>query len=428
MRITKMRGMRAAGLWRMALLAVPMVGMLVAGCAAAGGESAGQGTGMRSPTAAECAQVAAVQPPADARREVLLVDNTASQVRQGMPPAVTEQLQTAQKDGAVLIIMAVNGEGAAPRLVRATVLDPRRGHDSPDAQEARHIALQCVADWAYGPDAAATARGSDVAGALAAAVRQRPQKLLVVSDAVATAGAVDLRVLGYDADPKAVAAAARGADALPSFSSIDEVVWTGAGDTVRPLPESARSGLQRLWQALLREAGASRVTFDTRAASGPGPSGHRLRVPGDPIPVPHSIRITLPHGETCFRLPAALLFAGDSSRPAADAARQLTPLVEQLAQHEGWVATLSGHTADYGTPAGRLRLSQARAEAIAGLLRSLGMSPGRISTVGYGATRPLMPEWHHGIHDVAAAAANRRVEALLHPVGSSPPAVCPATN
>jgi len=424
MRFSKKWGIRA-GLWRLAMAAVlAMLALLLSGCASTGGGLADTAAGTRIPSAGECQQVAAVPRPATALRVELLIDNTTSQTRQGLPPAVAEQLQAAQRSGAVLTILAVNGADAAPRLVRTIALDPRAGHDSPEAEEARRIALECVPGWAYGPDAVPTAGGSDVAAALAAAARQRPQKLLVVSDAAATAGAVNLNVLGYDANPKGVATAARKAKVLPSLAGT-EVVWTTLGETVQPLPEPARSGLQELWQALLRAAGAPRIIFDTRTAEATAPAAASTR-PRDPIPVPHADQLNMPHHQgSCFRFPAAMLFTPDSSRLAADAASQLAPVAQQLTQQPGWKATVAGHTARYGTPAGRQRLSQARADAVAGVLRGLGISSQRLGTVGYGATHPLKPEWDHGRHDPVAAAANRRVEIVLHPAGSNPPAVCP---
>ncbi|MGW7362661.1 hypothetical protein ACWGI8_04345, partial [Streptomyces sp. NPDC054841] len=90
------------------------LGLLLAGCAGTTGEQAGPQS-EAAPTAAECAQVAAVPLPAGARSVALVVDNTASRARQGMPPAVAERLQAAQRGGEVLTILAVNGAGAAPR-------------------------------------------------------------------------------------------------------------------------------------------------------------------------------------------------------------------------------------------------------------------------------------------------------------------------
>jgi outer membrane protein OmpA-like peptidoglycan-associated protein len=58
----------------------------------------------------------------------------------------------------------------------------------------------------------------------------------------------------------------------------------------------------------------------------------------------------------------------------------------------------------------RHNLSVARARAVAMILEAGGqVNPSRISTIGYGSTRPAENEFPGGRHDLAAAAANRRV-------------------
>lgn len=52
---------------------------------------------------------------------------------------------------------------------------------------------------------------------------------------------------------------------------------------------------------------------------------------------------------------------------------------------------ISGHTDDKGDAAANLTLSQKRAQAVVAYLTKAGIQPGRIKAIGYGKTKPLMP-------------------------------------
>src|SRR6184192_143526 len=66
---------------------------------------------------------------------------------------------------------------------------------------------------------------------------------------------------------------------------------------------------------------------------------------------------------------------------------------------------IAGYTDNTGSDATNLRLSQARADAVRAYLGSKGVTPGRMVTKGYGATKPIAPNT-----TVAGRAQNRRVE------------------
>jgi outer membrane protein OmpA-like peptidoglycan-associated protein len=83
--------------------------------------------------------------------------------------------------------------------------------------------------------------------------------------------------------------------------------------------------------------------------------------------------------------------------------------VSDLNADPGANATISGHTAAYGTDAYRHDLSVHRAEAVAQALESSGVAAGRLHAFGYGSTKPAVNEFPNGVHDPAAAAENRRV-------------------
>jgi outer membrane protein OmpA-like peptidoglycan-associated protein len=69
---------------------------------------------------------------------------------------------------------------------------------------------------------------------------------------------------------------------------------------------------------------------------------------------------------------------------------------------------IEGHTDSTGTPQSNLALSQARAETVRATLAQLGIAPDRMSTAGFGATRPLVPDT-----TPANQAINRRVEFVV---------------
>jgi outer membrane protein OmpA-like peptidoglycan-associated protein len=52
---------------------------------------------------------------------------------------------------------------------------------------------------------------------------------------------------------------------------------------------------------------------------------------------------------------------------------------------------IAGHTDDKGDPAANLLLSQKRAQAVVAYLTKAGVEPGRMQAIGYGKTRPALP-------------------------------------
>ena len=69
---------------------------------------------------------------------------------------------------------------------------------------------------------------------------------------------------------------------------------------------------------------------------------------------------------------------------------------------------VEGHTDDQGRARRNLRLSRGRAEAVVAYLVQHGIAPGRLTSVGYGSTRPAVQG-----HSDAARAANRRVDFII---------------
>jgi len=301
----------------------------------------------------------------------------------------------------------VDGAGARPRtLVRGLALDPAPGVDSEQADRARAAVVPCLAHWAQSPEALPTAPGFDVVAAINEAARHRPARLLVVSDSVATAGRLDLNAVGLDADPEGLA------EQLASDGFTDglhglPVRWTGMGETAVPLPTSAAENLERIWTASLVRAGvpADRLVVD-RAGTPDRRTAPGTVLPPDPIHVPQVATVTA-GTRTTITVPDALLFAPGSATLAPDADDVLRPVAQKLAASAS--AQVTGHSADFGDPAYQRDISTQRAEAMAARLAALGVDRTRLRTVGAGSSDPAVPEWHDGMHDLAAAATNRRV-------------------
>lgn len=352
-----------------------------------------------------CDQLQAVTAPSDAPRLSVVVDNTASALRQGLSAAASALITEAQQDGAALDIVAVDGAGVRPRIVVGGVaMDPMPGNLSDQANRARALVPRCIDQWIDQPAADPLAAGSDLVAALAEAGRQRPRWLLVMSDGASTAGALDVNRLGFDAVPADVADAVE--SQLGSGISGSRVVWTQLGETVGPLPEPARDNLAAIWRAVLVKAGVPADGLVVDQAAGPARSGQERPRPADDVVVPAVVTTA-----ATVVIPDALLFAPGSARlePGADDA--LAPVARRLAA--GATAQVVGNSADYGDENYQLSISTERARAVAARLVGLGAPASAVTSIGVGSSRPRVPEWRDGVHDERAAAANRRVEITL---------------
>jgi outer membrane protein OmpA-like peptidoglycan-associated protein len=95
----------------------------------------------------------------------------------------------------------------------------------------------------------------------------------------------------------------------------------------------------------------------------------------------------------------------DSDRLRDESKPTLDRIVAVLKARPQWSLTLEGHTDSTSTPQHNQDLSERRARAVGKQLETAGIAPGRVKTVGYGATRPV------GSNDTALGRAqNRRVE------------------
>jgi len=247
-----------------------------------------------------------------------------------------------------------------------------------------------------------------------------PGTLFVVTSGLSTAGGFDLRQVGWNANPAAVASQLKHEGLLPSLAGW-HVIFSGLGDTAGdqpalPLPQQAE--LVAYVLAICHAAGAASCSTDD--VTRPDPPA--LSTYPDPVvPVPVVMSVQGPHHWTGENIPADMFFRLDSSRLLPGADSILGPLAARAVAHHLQVSIRGFASPETGTPAFNKALSLARARAIRVRLIALGVSPDQIVQVaGEGTAGKTAAACYRGGHlDEAACAKLRRVLILLSPVPGS---------
>jgi outer membrane protein OmpA-like peptidoglycan-associated protein len=247
-------------------------------------------------------------------------------------------------------------------------------------------------------------------------VTSHPGTLLILSSGLSTAGGFNLRDVGWDANPRTVAAQLRQRGLLPRLAGW-RLVFSGLADVsgrqpTLPLPQ--RTTLTAYWMAICHAAGAAACRIDDTIRPDP-PSRSTRPVPV--VPVPAVSPVTGPHHAAGVSVPADELFAFNSASLLAGADGVLSPLASRArAQHQ--LVTITGYASpDGGSAAYNLALSKDRARAVRNRLVALGLPLSQISQVtGLGtAGQPPRACDLHGQLDEAICAGLRRVVILLIP-------------
>lgn len=208
-------------------------------------------------------------------------------------------------------------------------------------------------------------------------------------------------------DPAEVADYLASVGALPSLAG-DTVVFSGIGDTVGPqpaLPTAQRTNLRAIWAAIAQRAGAASVQFvhdplTAQPAAGLPPV---TTVPVGPPVSFDATTVSLPDATLGFWHDSAVL------RDPTTARATLRQLADRITATRTTVL-ITGITANVGPLAGQRTLGQARADAVAAILKQLGVPTNRVRTVGVGSAWPgYVPDHDATGHLLPGPAARNRM-------------------
>jgi outer membrane protein OmpA-like peptidoglycan-associated protein len=254
----------------------------------------------------------------------------------------------------------------------------------------------------------------------ASRVTSSPATMLLLSSGVTTAGGLDLREVGWDADPATVAAQLKQRGLLPDLSGWS-VIFSGlAVTTTAPQPKlqlPQQTTLGAYWMAICHAARAAACRID---ASPRALHPSRSSVPVPVVPVPAVQSVTGPHSQDETILPSDLLFAFGSASLLPGASKYLAPVARRARTAGLWMSITGQASPDGGSASLNLTLSLARARAVAAQLAALGVPTSKITQVkGIGtASRSCTVD---GVLDEARCAQLRRVVIVLsrRPVAAS---------
>ncbi len=111
-------------------------------------------------------------------------------------------------------------------------------------------------------------------------------------------------------------------------------------------------------------------------------------------------------------LPQDILFATGSAALSGGLQNDLRSIAASLNNYPNTTVNIIGHTDNVGEASYNFDLSQRRAQAVANVLQSAGVSPQRIRSIGRGEDQPVASNL-----DAAGRAQNRRVEIIITPNG-----------
>jgi len=365
-----------------------------------------------SPEAVEACQQVFARTGAPGPQIVVVWDSTASVADMPFPTGLAADIEAASKKDGSLTVIAVDGEGVAPRIiVKDAALSTRGERDRPSVAKLAAVMPSC-AQALYTTTIVPTAPGTDLHRALAVAAEIADPAAIVwtVSDLLPTTGQLVLTKgeLPRPADEVAATAAAS------APVDLRDITWkiSGLGNATSPLLSANREwvrsyaeGLCRAWHA----NGCDSIQLDPvnpeRTATG---------LPADEIPQFPAVTTRSTASGCTFTLPEVLTFAGGSAALRQDADDLLTEPLGLLSSSPGATVRVVGHTASSAsyTEGELVALSEARAQAVADRILAAGIDAGRVDIRGVGDSAPLAedidPATGRQIPEVAAA--ERRVD------------------
>jgi outer membrane protein OmpA-like peptidoglycan-associated protein len=263
----------------------------------------------------------------------------------------------------------------------------------------------------------------DVLSALAEAVSttSSPGTLIVVSSGLSTAGAFDLRQIGWDAVPSSLAAQLRAQKGLPDLAGW-RVIFSGLGDVAgrqRALPLPQQVTLESYWIAICRASGAAACSVDNT------PRPHLASHVTGAVPVvsvPGVATAAGPAYAATITLPDRLLFQFNSTTLFPSAETILQPIMQKARSHHLLVSITGNASPDGDSDAYNLALSAKRADAVKDKLIALGLAARQIVRVAGAGTagRDMTACLVYGQMDEAICTQLRRVVIALSPAKPTP--------
>ena len=117
--------------------------------------------------------------------------------------------------------------------------------------------------------------------------------------------------------------------------------------------------------------------------------GHRMDQQQKELQKIQGVEVSRPtEGEIAVNLTNDILFDFNSSSLRPESQQTLAALASNFRNYPDEQVTIEGHTDSIGTPEYNQTLSQQRASAVSGYLSAEGVPSERITSIGYGETRP----------------------------------------
>jgi len=117
--------------------------------------------------------------------------------------------------------------------------------------------------------------------------------------------------------------------------------------------------------------------------------GHRMDQQQKELQKIQGVEVTRPsESEIAVNLTNDILFDFNSSSLRPESQQTLADLASNFRNYPDEQVTIEGHTDSVGTPSYNQTLSEQRASAVSSYLSTEGVPSGRITSIGYGETRP----------------------------------------
>lgn len=123
------------------------------------------------------------------------------------------------------------------------------------------------------------------------------------------------------------------------------------------------------------------------------------------------VSVTRSGNDLLLNMPGDITFATGSSRISGEFYPVLNSVAKVLAKYDKTLVDVIGHTDNVGERNYNFRLSESRAESVAGYLRSRGVVSQRLLTTGFGPDQPIASN-----SSASGREQNRRVTIQLRPL------------